>query len=194
MVNSKTKNLVYCGLFAALMGVGANVTSFLTIGGVPITLQLMFAILAGGILGSRIGAFAMVSYIFIGLAGAPVFAQFKGGPSHLLSPTFGFILSFIVVAFVTGKLISDGGKVVSRKHYISAGFLSILANYLIGTNLMYLAFKFWAEAPSGFNYGMAWSWMVVYLPVDIAVTIISFVVLPKLRFALKKTLATTSLS
>ncbi|MBO1001647.1 hypothetical protein [Pseudogracilibacillus auburnensis] len=48
----KTKPLILYGLFVALMGVGANVSSFLTIGGVPITLQLLFAILAGGVLGS----------------------------------------------------------------------------------------------------------------------------------------------
>ncbi|WP_318505684.1 biotin transporter BioY [Bacillus sp. T3] len=189
MVQSKTKNLVYCALFAALMAVGANVTSFLTIGGVPITLQLMFAILAGGLLGSRVGALAMLSYIFIGLAGAPVFAQLKGGPSHLLSPTFGFIVSFIVVAFITGKLIGDHEH-VTRKHLISAGFLSILANYIIGTNLMYLALKVWAEAPTGFNYGMAWMWMVSYLPIDIVVTIISLALVPKLQKALKKTIGT----
>ncbi len=185
MSRSKTKTIVYCGLFSALMAVGANATSFLTIGGIPITLQLMFAMIAGGVLGSRVGSLAMLSYIFVGLAGAPVFAQFKGGPSHLLSPTFGFILSFVTVAYISGKLIGDR-KLVHMNNYISAGFLSILLNYLIGTNLMYLALKFWAEAPEGFSYVMAWSWMLAYLPIDIAVIIVSIVVLPKLRTALKR--------
>jgi biotin transport system substrate-specific component len=127
----------------------------------------------------------MLSYIFVGLAGAPVFAQFKGGPSHLLSPTFGYILSFIAVAYITGKLIGDR-QMVNMKKYFFAGLLSILLNYLIGTNLMYLALKFWAEAPEGFSYAMAWSWMLAYLPIDIAVVGVSIVVLPKLRTALKK--------
>ena len=74
--------LVYSGMFAALMMIGANITAFapfLVIGGVPITLQTFFAILAGLILGSRRGALAMTVYMFIGLAGAPVFAKFSGG-------------------------------------------------------------------------------------------------------------------
>src|SRR5699024_8014799 len=85
-----------------------NITSilpFMVIGGVPITLQTFFAILSGLILGSRLGAFTMFVYMMLGLAGVPVFAQFKGGISMLLSPTFGFIVSFILIAYVAGKLV-----------------------------------------------------------------------------------------
>ncbi|MGO4887573.1 biotin transporter BioY [Anaerobacillus sp. MEB173] len=187
---SKARNIVLCGLFAALMAVGANVSPFLMIGGVPITLQLLFAILAGGLLGSRLGSLAMVTYMLVGLVGAPVFAQFKGGPAQLLSPTFGFIISFIFVAYVTGKLIADR-KTATKKHYISAGILSVLCNYIIGTNFMFLAFKIWAQAPDGFSYTMAWSWMVAYLPLDIVVTAASLVLLPKLQTALKRSYSPT---
>jgi len=181
----KARNLVLCGLFSALMAVGANISPFLTIGGVPITLQLMFAIIAGGLLGSRLGALAMLTYTFLGLVGAPVFAQFKGGPAQLLSPTFGFIISFIFVAYVTGKLIADQ-KTAAKKHYIGAGLLSILCNYVIGTNIMFIAYKIWAEAPDGFSYSMAWAWMLAYLPLDIIVTVTSLAILPKLRTALRR--------
>ncbi|OEH91312.1 biotin transporter BioY [Bacillus solimangrovi] len=185
----KTKEMILCGLFAALMAVGANVSPFFTIGGVPITLQLMFAILAGGILGSRLGAIAMSVYMFIGLAGAPVFAQFKGGPAQLLSPTFGFIVSFIIVAYICGKLIGD--KVdVSKGTYVLTGVLSIFFNYIIGTNFMFVALKVWAEAPEGFNYAMAWVWMAAYLPLDIVVTIVSLSIVPRLSKAINRVYST----
>jgi biotin transport system substrate-specific component len=177
MEMGKTREMVLCGLLAALMAVGANVSPFLMIGGVPVTLQLMFAIIAGGMLGSRVGAKAMTVYLALGLVGAPVFAQFKGGPSSLLSPTFGFILSFIAVAFTVGM-------VLERKRtfggYLTAGILALLLNYIIGTNFMYLALIFWAEAPGGFSYTVAWGWMVAYLPLDIVVTSVSLVVLQRL--------------
>ena len=105
--------LVYSGMFAALMMIGANITAFvpfLVVGGVPITLQTFFAILAGLILGSRRGALAMTVYMFIGLAGAPVFARFSGGFGSIISPTFGFIVSFILVAFIVGKIVEKNGK------------------------------------------------------------------------------------
>lgn len=57
----KTVDIAYIGLFSTLMMIGANITSFvpfMTVGGVPITLQTFFAILAGLILGSRRGALA----------------------------------------------------------------------------------------------------------------------------------------
>ncbi|WP_299744792.1 biotin transporter BioY [Rossellomorea sp. y25] len=177
MEMGKTREMVLCGLFAALMAVGANVSPFLMIGGVPVTLQLVFAIIAGGVLGSRVGAKAMTVYLALGLVGAPVFAQFKGGPSSLFSPTFGFILSFIVVAFAVGI-------VLERKRtfggYLIAGILALLLNYIIGTNFMYLALTFWAEAPDGFSYTVAWGWMVAYLPLDVVVTVVSMVVLQRL--------------
>jgi len=105
--------LVYSGMFAALMMIGANITAFvpfLVVGNVPITLQTFFAILAGLILGSRRGALAMTVYMFIGLAGAPVFARFSGGFGSIISPTFGFIVSFILVAFIAGKIVEKNGK------------------------------------------------------------------------------------
>ncbi|MGM0839913.1 MAG: biotin transporter BioY [Bacillota bacterium] len=177
MKMGKTREMVLCGLFAALMAVGANVSPFLMIGGVPVTLQLMFAIIAGGILGSRVGAKAMTVYLALGLVGAPVFAQFKGGPSSLLSPTFGFILSFIAVAFAVGIVLEKKRTFVG---YLTAGILALLLNYIIGTNFMYLALTFWAEAPGGFSYTVAWGWMVAYLPLDIGVTAVSMVILQRL--------------
>src|SRR6185437_310970 len=101
-------SLVYCGMFAALMMIGANITSFvpfLVIGGVPITLQTFFAVLAGLILGSRLGAISMTVYMVVGLAGAPVFAKFGGGFGSIISPNFGFIVSFILVAYIAGKIV-----------------------------------------------------------------------------------------
>ena len=93
--HSKTLHLIHIAMFSALMAIGANISAFLIIGGVPITLQTFFAILAGILLGSRMGAISMIVYAFIGLAGVPVFAGFSGGMDTLISPTFGFIVSFV---------------------------------------------------------------------------------------------------
>ncbi|MFS0689583.1 biotin transporter BioY [Sporosarcina sp. 179-K 8C2 HS] len=166
-------SLVYCGMFAALMMIGANITSFvpfLVIGGVPITLQTFFAVLAGLLLGSRLGAIAMTVYMVVGLAGAPVFAKFHGGFGAILLPTFGFIVSFILVAFVTGKIVEKYG---SLRSYIVAGLVGLVVNYLFGTNWMYFAYKLWAAAPDAFSYAVAWAWMVPPLPKDILLSILA---------------------
>ncbi|WP_394140420.1 biotin transporter BioY [Cytobacillus oceanisediminis] len=167
----RTIDLTLSGMFVALMAVGANITSFvpfMVIGGVPITLQTFFAILAGAVLGSRLGAITMGVYAFVGLAGAPVFAKFGGGFASLLSPTFGFILSFIFTAYVTGKIIE---RKKSLPVYISAALIGMAINYVFGTNWMYMAYKLWFTAPEGFTYQMAWLWMVVPLPKDIFLSV-----------------------
>lgn len=168
--HSKTLNLVHIAMFSALMAIGANISSFLIIGGVPITLQTFFAILAGLLLGSRMGAISMVVYAFIGLAGVPVFAGFSGGMDTLISPTFGFIVSFVFIALAAG-LIAE--RFPSRKGFVAAALAGLVVNYVIGTNWMYAAYKLWFEAPEGFTYKMAWAWMMVPLPKDIILSVLA---------------------
>src|SRR5690625_4270005 len=98
-------DLTFMALFAGLMAIGGNIAKFLVIVGMPITLQTFFAVLAGVLLGSRLGSLSMLVYLLIGLIGAPVFSQFTGGPAILFKPTFGFIVSFIFVAYFVGKIV-----------------------------------------------------------------------------------------
>ena len=165
---SRTLQMVQIAMFSVLMMIGANISSFLVIGGVPITLQTFFALLAGILLGSRTGSIAMLFYAFIGLVGLPVFAKFSGGIDSLITPTFGFILSYIIVAYVVGEIVR---KYPTIKGFLVAALVGTVINYLIGTNWMYAAYKFWFDAPAGFTYKMAWAWMVVPLPKDIILAV-----------------------
>lgn len=189
MTKSKTKlrvvDLVYCAMFATLMMIGANITSFapfMVVGGVPITLQTFFAILAGLILGSKRGAIAVTVYMLIGLAGAPVFARFSGGFSQVLSPTFGFIVSFIFAAYVAGKMIEMKN---TKMMYVAAALVAMVINYVFGTNWMYFAYKLWAAAPENFTYQIAWLWMMPPLPKDIILSVLSGFFAYRMQFVLK---------
>ncbi len=185
----KTIDITLIGMFVALMAIGANITTifpFLVVGGVPITLQTFFCILAGALLGSRLGAIAMSVYVMVGLIGAPVFAQFKGGFATVVSPTFGFLLSFILVAYVTGLIIEKNGGKVS---YVVATLVGTAINYVVGTNLMFMAYKMWADAPEGFPYSMAWAWMMVPLPKDIILAVCAGLLAPRINIARKKSMS-----
>jgi biotin transport system substrate-specific component len=167
----KALDLTLASMFVGLMAIGANITSFvpfMVVGGVPITLQTFFAILAGIILGSRLGAISMTVYALVGLVGVPVFAKFGAGLSTFISPTFGFILSFILTAYVAGKMVEKNRTLFA---FIFASLIGLVINYVFGTNWMYFAYKFWAAAPEGFTYKMAWLWMVVPLPKDIILAV-----------------------
>lgn len=100
----RTKDLAVCGLFAALIAVGAFIKIVIPVGAdtMNFTLQWFFVLLAGFLLGSR-RAFASVgTYLLIGLMGIPVFAR-GGGPSYLIRPTFGFLLGFLLASYAIGK-------------------------------------------------------------------------------------------
>lgn len=96
-----TRRLVSIAIFVALMVI--SVFFKITLGPVPFTLQNLIALMAGIVLGKKDGTIAMVIYTLLGLIGLPVFSG-GGGPSYLLAPTFGFILGFILIAFISGLL------------------------------------------------------------------------------------------
>ncbi len=139
MRNNKTRDMVLCALFAALMVVGAQVTISLP-SGVPFTLQILFALLAGGILGSKLGAISIILYAFMGFVGLPVFAEGANGAAILAKPSFGYIIGFIVAAYATGFVVERsrkfdvGPKMVS---YIFATLLGLALCYLVGVPYLY---------------------------------------------------------
>ncbi|WP_082232515.1 biotin transporter BioY [Halobacillus massiliensis] len=168
-----TYDLTIGALFVALMAVGANITAvapFLSILNVPLTLQTFVAILAGIILGRRMGAFSMLVYAALGLAGVPIFAGFSGGAATVVTPTFGFILSFIAVAYFSGAVVE---KKRTFGRYITASLIGLALNYIIGVNGMYLAFNFWMGEGAGMPYVLAWSSMVPFIIKDFALAILA---------------------
>lgn len=101
VMTGRTKDLVLVGLFAALTAVGALLqVPFLP--DVPMTLQTLFVVMAGLLLGPKGAFYSQVVYLLLGLVGLPVFAKGRGGLAHVASPTFGFLLGFILGAPVTG--------------------------------------------------------------------------------------------
>ena len=128
-VRSIHGQLILATGFACLTALGALVQ--IPIGPVPITLQVLFVILAGLVLGSRLGALSQIEYLAIGLAGAPVFAQGKFGLMALLSPTAGYLVGFVAMAYVVG-LVAESASRPGRARLFVAGLLGIPVLYVFG--------------------------------------------------------------
>lgn len=95
--------------FSLLTALAAQVAVPLPWTPVPITLQTFAVLLTGALLGSRLGALAMIAYLIEGAGGLPFFAAGGSGPSHLLfSPTSGYLLSYPLAAFAVGMLAERG--------------------------------------------------------------------------------------
>lgn len=93
--------------FAVATALGAQVAVWLPWTPVPVTLQPLFVILAGVLLGPRLGALSIGSYVTVGALGAPIFANGGAGLPWLMGPTGGYLLAAPVAAFVTG-VVADG--------------------------------------------------------------------------------------
>ena len=98
----RTHELVLGSLVVALTAVGAQLSLF--VGEVPLTFQVVGVALAGLFLPPGRAFTAMLAYVLLGLAGAPVFAGFRGGPGVVLGATGGFILSMPLAAAAVSRL------------------------------------------------------------------------------------------
>lgn len=177
MSRFKTIDLTFGAVFVCLMAVGANITVYfpmlaVPIGGtsVPLSLQTFFAILAGFMLGKRLGAFAIITYVLVGTAGLPIFAGLQGGPFTLISPTGGFLISFVFVAYFCGWFVEKFEK-QSVAIYTIAALMGLVINYTFGVTYMYLAMNTWLELQIG--YVIAWTGMIPFLIKDTALTFVA---------------------
>ena len=114
--------------FAIMTSLSAYVSVPLPGTAVPMTLQSLFVILAGAVLGPWAGAAAMVSYLSVGLAGAPVFSVGNSGIAWLLGPTGGYLIAFPAAACAVGLLA--GGR--------DSGSLRVLGALLAGTVVIFM--------------------------------------------------------
>lgn len=131
------KDMALVSLFTGLTAIGAFIS--LPIGPVPITMQTLFVLLGGIILGPKLGALSQIVYIILGLVGVPIFAGFSGGLQTILKPSFGFLLGFIFAAYVVGKLLKDNSnpRPLSTKKILVSTIVGTLVIYLIGLPYMY---------------------------------------------------------
>lgn len=75
---------------------------------VPMTLQTLAVTLCGALLGWRLGALAVLSWLAVGAAGLPVFAEGGAGIARLTGPGAGYLFAFPFAAALTGWLAARG--------------------------------------------------------------------------------------
>ena len=120
--------------FAALVGLFAQISIKLPFTPVPITGQTFAVLLGGMAVGTWRAVAGMLLYLIAGLAGIPWFASGAGGLAVATSPTFGYIVGFVVAALAMGKLAALG---LDRRPQ------TLLAAMVAGNGLIYLCGAGW---------------------------------------------------
>jgi biotin transport system substrate-specific component len=116
-------------LFAALISGGAFIAVPLPFSPVPLTLQNLFALLSGLILGPLRGGAAAALFLIAGALGAPVFAGAAGGFAYLFGPTGGFLLGYLFTALTAGFIA--GRPRENRPTSLPRIILAVLAGLLV---------------------------------------------------------------
>ncbi len=105
LVGSRTaRRALAVAVFVVLTTLGAYAAVPLPFTAVPVTLQTLFVILGGLVLGPALGAAAQAAYLGIGLLGAPVFFAGGSGLAHVLGPTGGYLIAYPAAAWLAGML------------------------------------------------------------------------------------------
>jgi biotin transport system substrate-specific component len=140
----KTKDMILVAMFAVLTAVGAFIS--IPIPPVPVTLQFLMCILSGAVLGAKKGAMSQILYVFMGLVGLPIFAGGKGGIGHVMSPTFGYLIGFVVCAFIVGKAV-ESSKSFSIARAFGGALIGLALTYVIGASYLYAILNYVLESP-----------------------------------------------
>ncbi|SDY26418.1 biotin transporter BioY [Thermoactinomyces sp. DSM 45892] len=164
------REMTLCAMFVALMTIGGQIKLDFT--GVPFTLQTLIVMLAGSLLGKRLGTVSMFVFIALVAVGAPLLAGFQGGIGPLFGPTGGYIWCFPLATYLIGFMIEKlkRGQKSKYWHVLCAYLLGgIVVVHLIG----YIWFCSYMNVPYGKNLVLG---LLVFIPGDVMKALVGTVI------------------
>jgi biotin transport system substrate-specific component len=177
----KLKKLINVAMFATIMGaLGIVPPIFLGITPVPITLQTLGVMLSGTILGVRFGpkyaALSQIVFLLLVMTGLPLLTGGRGGIGVFFGPSGGYLIGWVVGAYVIGFLIYHMKNISLPKIILVNLFGGIFMIYLFGIPIQALMMNI----PISETIFLS----LVYLPGDV----IKVVVASLLAFKLQKSI------
>ncbi len=183
----KTRDMILAALFAALTAIGAYLR--IPTQPVPFTLQILFCMYAGILLGARLGLISQLIYVLMGLIGLPVFAGGASGFGSILQPSFGYLIGFILCGYVTGRISERIYEVKGIKgftHLLMAAISGLAVVYLVGVPYLYMIFNVYRGQATDFGTALKWG-LYPFVAQDLVkcfiVALTAVKVLPALRRA-----------
>lgn len=118
-------------LMVALIACGGKAGTVLSLSPVPFTHQLLFVLLAGALLGSRLGSLAAAIYLLAATTTGLLWPV-GSGPFPLTGPMAGYLWSLPLVAYLAGAYV-ERERMESWAHYAIGVCAAIAAFDLLGT-------------------------------------------------------------
>lgn len=176
MKSTHTRRLTYTALMIALLIICSQIA--IPVGPLIYTLQTLAVLLIGFLLPVKYAFISTVLYIAMGLAGLPVFANFGGGIGSFVSPTFGFIISFVVAATFIAYYIQKNS--MALHHMVIAAIIATIIIYILG--FIYFTYVMNVLNAKAMGTGQIFSLVVLpYLPGDAAKAALAILVATRLK-------------
>lgn len=123
------RDIAQIAIFAALIA-ALGLPGAISVGGlgVPITLQTLGVMLAGGILGARKGTLAVVVFLVLTTAGLPLLAGGRGGVGVWAGPTAGYLIGWLPATLLIGALTA---RLLPRYPFWSGLITNLLGGVLV---------------------------------------------------------------
>ena len=165
--------------FILLTSFGAFVRIPLPFSPVPITLQTLFVLLSGALLGSKLGFITQASYILLGIIGLPIFTGAGSGLSYFLGPTAGYLIGFVLVSFWLGRIIKK----------TSGNFLLSLAIFCLASLVILCFGVIWLKLIFGYGFSkLLLIGFIPFVPGDMLKALIATVLYLKLKSRIEEIL------
>lgn len=163
------RNIARMGMFLAFLVVGSWIN--INTGLLKFTLQIMVIFMIGLLFNLKESMIIILSYIFLGLLGLPVFANFGGGIAYVYSPTFGFVYGFIfalIVMFIFKRFLIEKAKnpVLKLTFQILSCVTALLVVYLMGFMHGELVLNLFGNKGLSFSYLLG-LFIAPYIPFDL---------------------------
>lgn len=171
----KTRDMILTSLFASLTAIGAFIK--IPLPHVPLTLQVIFVFMAGLIMGKKLGALSQILYVGLGLAGVPIFTE-GGGIGYIFKPSFGYLVGFILAAYITGFLMEN--KKATFKNTLISAIAGLSIIYISGIPYLYYILTRVMEVNISF-YGTIKTGMLAFLPGDLLKILFVSLIVPRIK-------------
>ena len=179
-----SRDLAQIAIFAALIA-ALGLPGSINIGtsGVPITLQTLGVMLAGGILGARKGFLAVLVFLVLTTAGLPLLSGGRGGLGIWAGLSAGFLVGWLIGAVVIGLLTA---RILPRYPL----WQGILVNLVGGLLVIHVVGILWWSIRAGFPAAIAGDAM--FIPGDVLKAVVAALVVKQVHRSYPGLIASTA--
>ncbi|WP_409069501.1 biotin transporter BioY [Clostridium sp. FAM 1755] len=176
----EVRDMIYSALFATIIGVSSYITIPLPISPVPITAQGLAVMLAGCVLTPVQAALSMVTFLFMGAIGIPVFSGGTAGIGVILGKTGGYLIGYLIGVIIISLLVRKNKSLVRM----------LIACFIGGIVVVHILGSAWLGQVTSIGIKKAFLLgSVPFIPGDLIKVIVAVLIGRKLEKQIKKTTA-----